>query len=337
LVKNLSSRNRDIITRRFGLKTGKKETLESIGQSYGITRERVRQIEEFTFGQLTKTLGQNNQINDFVEMSRKILAGSSGVMKERDLFRAFSGNEKDSVTNSALVFCLTLNGEFYRFNENNNFTSFWALSEKHAGHFRDSTTALIGAFNENKAVLSMENFSGMAKENKITDFEGRFSEEYLRAILSVSKDISRNIFGEVGLAVWPEIRPRGVKDKAYLVLKKAKEPRHFGEIAKLINSTNFSDRKANIQTVHNELIKDGRFVLIGRGLYALSEWGYKPGTVKDVLIDILKESAKPLAKAELVAKIMNARRVKENTILLNLQDSKVFKKGGDGTYTLKKV
>lgn len=37
LLAVLNTRNRDVISRRFGLKTGKKETLESIGQSYGIT------------------------------------------------------------------------------------------------------------------------------------------------------------------------------------------------------------------------------------------------------------------------------------------------------------
>jgi len=40
LVKTLSPRNRDIVSRRFGLKTGNKETLESIGKSYGISRKR---------------------------------------------------------------------------------------------------------------------------------------------------------------------------------------------------------------------------------------------------------------------------------------------------------
>lgn len=39
-------RQRDIIMRRFGLHNGVPETLEEVGNSYGITRERVRQIEE---------------------------------------------------------------------------------------------------------------------------------------------------------------------------------------------------------------------------------------------------------------------------------------------------
>ena len=52
LIKPLSDRNRDVILRRFGLKNGRPETLESIGQGYGITRERVRQIEEYAIKNL---------------------------------------------------------------------------------------------------------------------------------------------------------------------------------------------------------------------------------------------------------------------------------------------
>jgi len=121
------------------------------------------------------------------------------------------------------------------------------------------------------------------------------------------------------------------------VLKKINSPQHFSEIARLINNANFSNKKAHVQTVHNELIKDPRFVLVGRGIYALSEWGYSAGTVKDVLIDILKKSQKPMPKASLIAKVKDARMVKENTILLNLQDSKTFVKKEDGTYALRKA
>ena len=166
---------------------------------------------------------------------------------------------------------------------------------------------------------------------------GALTKQQVDAVLAVSKDVSRNIFSEVGLTKWPEIRPKGVRDKAYLILKKHKSPQHFGEIAQLINEANFSMRKANMQTVHNELIKDNRFVLVGRGTYALSEWGYKSGTVKDVLVDILKNSQKPMTKAQLVAKVLDARIVKENTIVLNLQDSKTFAKQADGSYALREA
>ncbi len=52
-LKNIpNQRTRDIVSLRFGLKDGQRRTLEAIGQQYGITRERVRQVEEAAFSDL---------------------------------------------------------------------------------------------------------------------------------------------------------------------------------------------------------------------------------------------------------------------------------------------
>lgn len=331
VVKGLSVRNRDIISRRFGLKTGRKETLESIGKSYGITRERVRQIEEFSLAQLSKITPNISDITKYVSLAKDILGGNGGVMKEGELFKAFSGNDKENVANSSLVFVLTLAGSPVRFGENESFNSFWAVDKQISDSFVRNVADLVSTLEKNQKPVVGSEIVSFAEKNGVGNFRD------INVSLGISKELGRNVFGEVGLASWAEVKPKGVRDKAYLVLKKENKPKHFTEIAKLINSTGFSTRKANVQTVHNELIKDGRFVLVGRGMYGLSAWGYKPGTVKDVLMDILKGSSKPVTKADLVAKVLDTRMVKENTILLNLQDSKVFSKKEDGTYALRKA
>ncbi|MDP3696537.1 MAG: sigma factor-like helix-turn-helix DNA-binding protein [Candidatus Taylorbacteria bacterium] len=338
LMKSLSTRNRDIVSRRFGLKTGKKETLESIGKSYGITRERVRQIEEFSLNQLSKAVSGSPDITKYVSLAKEILGGNGGVMRESEMFKAFSGNDKENVINASLVFVLALAGEPassvggpVRFGENDSFHSFWALDNQSTDLFKNNTSELIRALESNKSPVAEAELASFVANSGVRNAKD------VNVFLNVSKELGKNVFGEVGLISWAEVKPKGVRDKAFLILKKETQPKHFSEIAKLINTTGFSAKKANVQTVHNELIKDSRFVLVGRGMYGLSEWGYKPGTVKDVLIDVLKNSNKPLAKADLVAKVMNARMVKENTILLNLQDSKVFSKREDGSYVLRKA
>ena len=338
LVKNLSPRNRDIISRRFGLKSGKKETLESIGRGYGITRERVRQIEEFSLKQLTKAVASSAEVVKYISLAKDILNGSNGVMKETELFKAFSGSDREDVVNASLVFMLTLAGGSgsplngpVRSGENDSFHSFWAIDNQSAELFMSSSSNLIRAFERNEKPVSQSELVSFAET------DGAVNSRDLGAMLSIGKKLGRNVFGEVGLVNWADIKPKGVRDKAYLVLKKENKPKHFTEITKLINSTGFSSKKASAQPVHNELIKDSRFVLVGRGMYGLLEWGYRSGTVKEVLVDLLKNSPKPMAKAELVAKVLDARMVKENTILLNLQDSKVFSKRGDGTYALRKA
>ena len=328
LVKDIAPRNRDIISRRFGLKNGKRETLESIGKDYGITRERVRQIEEFSLKQLSRLSADNANVAGYVSWARSLADSKGGVIKEKDLFKVFSGQESDSSANASLSFMLVVDGSLVRSPESDEFQASWSTDEQKLESFKNATAVLINSLEKNGSVVSVDEFNSFAKNNSIDNVE---------TCLAISKSVSQNIFGQVGLVSWPDVKPRGVKDKAYLVLKRTNSPKHFGEIARLINDASFSNKKANVQTVHNELIKDSRFVLVGRGMYALSEWGYSAGTVKDVLVDILKKHQKPLPKASLVAKVMDARMVKENTILLNLQDSKTFSKKDDGTYTLRKA
>lgn len=336
LVKTLSPRNRDIVSRRFGLKSGNKETLESIGKSYGITRERVRQIEEFSLSQLSKVSDEQKDLGRLTQAVREHIAKEGGVIRERKLFKDTTGNDKDTVANASLVFALTLDRQLVRLAESDRFHAFWATDAQQAETFGRVVAALVTSFKEAGGAMSTTDAVTAALNKGLIGFDGApFSERHLATVQTVCKEIGTNIYGQVGLSVWPEIRPKGVRDKAYLVMKKAGDPQHFTDIAKLINVAKFDAKKVNVQTVHNELIKDKRFVLVGRGLYALSEWGFKSGTVKDVLVDILKGSS-PLARAQLISKVSQVRMVKENTILLNLQDSSTFVRNADGKYTLRK-
>ena len=138
-----------------------------------------------------------------------------------------------------------------------------------------------------------------------------------------------------GLREWPEVNPKGIKDKAYVALRNTGKPLHFRDVAVLIAELQevlgITSKRVLPQTVHNELIKDNRFVLVGRGMYALNEWGYSAGTVKDVLRVLLSKN-KALAKQELINLVKKERQVKDSTILLNLQDKNIFTKDTQGRY-----
>lgn len=336
LIIVLSPRNRDIISRRFGLKTGRKETLESIGQSYNITRERVRQIEEVSLRQVEKNLNSSNtKIKPFVALAENILEQTGGVLREDEFFERFfqpsSGRPTNNeIADAGLVFILNLDGKLTRHAEDDKHESFWSLSDAHAEAFKNSVSSFVKSLVKNEAPIAEAALADFSKRAGVSPKYS--SPASLASIMTISKEVGKNIFGHVGLTSWPEIKPRGVRDKSYLVLKRAEKPKHFREITQLINTT-FGDRKANVQTVHNELIKDKRFVLVGRGMYGLAEWGYKAGTVKDVLVDLLRSSQKPMRRDEIVTQVLSHRMVKENTIVLNLQDSRTFKKTAEG-YTL---
>ncbi|MAF80638.1 hypothetical protein CL628_01350, partial [bacterium] len=160
-------------------------------------------------------------------------------------------------------------------------------------------------------------------------------DNHVMAQLVASKRVQKTPFKQWGLAEWAETNPRGVGDKAYVVLRRHGKPEHFTKITELINTAQFDHRQANAQTVHNELIKDERFVLVGRGLYGLVEWGYIAGTVTDVIESLLKKSAQPLTREEVIERVLEQRHVKKNTILLGLQNQDRFVRTPDSRYQLK--
>lgn len=329
-LKILSPRSRDVINRRFGLKNGNKETLESIGEKYKITRERVRQVEEVALRELRKNF-DTFPLKNWVAEVAKILENNQGVMREDLLFKEFSGSPESNKISAALCFLLNISNKFEYYPENKDYYSIWAFKDPiYINKARAIGEKLIEGLKKHGVPVPEENLESffaeiIEGEPVLVRKENSGNKDAIINYLSLSKLVEKNIFNEWGLVSWPEIRPRGIKDKAYLVLKKIKKPVHFKEIANLINSYKFDSKKANVQTVHNELIKDKRFVLVGRGLYALLEWGYEPGTVKDILISLLKKYG-PLPKDEIIAKVTKTRFVKPNTILLNLQDKNYFQK-----------
>jgi RNA polymerase primary sigma factor len=48
----LSDREQEMLAMRFGLADGRRRTLEDVGAEFGVTRERVRQIEAKTLAKL---------------------------------------------------------------------------------------------------------------------------------------------------------------------------------------------------------------------------------------------------------------------------------------------
>ncbi len=156
------------------------------------------------------------------------------------------------------------------------------------------------------------------------------SEEIARRWLGLSKTISKNPLGEWGKSTSSSIKTRGVKDYAFLMMRKHGSPMHFREVAKAVAST--FDKNCHVATCHNELIKDPRFVLVGRGIYALAEWGYKSGVVREVIKELVAKNG-PMSKDDIVDQVMKERYLKKNTILVNLQNSKYFKKNKSGLYS----
>jgi DNA-directed RNA polymerase delta subunit len=322
LIRGLPQRTADVVERRFGLKGGERETLESIGQSYGITRERVRQIENEGFSHILPRLENYKEV---FQQFDGALDSFGGLKKEGSLLTTLGGE----AFKNEVYFLLTINKDFHRITEDDKFYSLWTKDEKSL-KVAEKIVAV--------AVKNLENEKKPIELDKLYSLSSLGEKNIFASSIEISKDIKRNPEGLVGLCDWVEMSPRGIKDRAYLVLKKEEKPLHFTEVASCIEKLPLNEnRKVHVATVHNELIKDTRFVLVGRGLYALAEWGYQPGVVKEIISKVLKESKKPLTKEEIVEKVLGQRFVKENTVALNLQDKNRFVKDDKGRYNVREA
>jgi len=352
LLLNLSEKERDIVKKRYGLESDKKHTLEEIGQSYGITRERVRQIENLTVKKLQELRELKSEIKETENLVAQLLEQYGGVMEEGFfLENVLSYINAHPESKNAMLFLAE-----YIFSENigkvrqdREFNNLWKLSTADVNLLKEVISNMVCIIESHGKPIKMEDLLAQFKETEYfkankdkvlsavsfleatDDDVNKILESYLRA----SRKIKQDLFSEWGLVSWGIVQPKKINDKIYVTLKKAGNPLHFTEITKLINENGFDDSKvAYPPTVHNELILDDKYVLIGRGIYALKEWGYKPGNVADVVEEILSENG-PLTKEQIIEKVLEKRKVKRSTIYLSLMNSpKIIKVKGD-KYTLK--
>lgn len=319
-------REREIISRRFGL-YDRKETLEQIGELLGITRERVRQLEKAILIRL-KINGEEGQ-KDVADVERILvrhLSEMGNAAKLGNLATAIKADADDRFK-AQIAFIATLAPRLTSLSENDNYFHGIALKDSFTDEkqLRKAVDDIVKLIKEHGEAIDVESLFELSR--------GYNKPSEVRAIASLSKNLAE-LRGIWGLNRWPSVNPKNIRDKIYVILQDAKKPLHFSDIARAIKDSDFKRKDVTTQAIHNELIKDKRFVLIGRGIYALSEWGYKKGTVSDIIADILRKEGAPLHRDEIVKRVLKSRVVRETTILLNLQSKAEFKRVAKATYEL---
>lgn len=317
-------REREIISRRFGL-FDRRETLEQIGELLGITRERVRQLEKVVITRLKASTDKDlPHINKIESTLGSHLKEMGNVARISDISARLT-KENSKIDQSRVAFLAQLAPSIAVIDDNDHFFYAIGLSAEHTEKvIRDYVAKIIEAIKDIGEPTDIDTVS-----KKI----GKSDAKHVEALASVSKNLA-TLNGRWGLIKWPMVNPKNIRDKIYVILHDKGEPLHFTEIAEAIKASSFKRKDVTTQAIHNELIKDKRFVLIGRGIYALREWGYKKGTVADVISEVLRKENGPLHRDEIVRRVLKTRRVKETTILLNLQGKPQFKRVAKATYAL---
>jgi hypothetical protein len=329
----LTEKEKEVISKRFSLDNKPKQTLEQIGRHFSVTRERIRQIEKIAIGKLRRTV-KNTRLNIIRELSSEILKASGGVMLESKLVASIINKlgTSEDVDKYIIRLALNINTDLEKIEKNNELRPFW--KEKDIS-LTDITAVLkqgVKLLKKSKEVLEEQKLAAAIKQ----ELKGKVDHPDVMIVSALETDnrIKRVPEG-FGLMEWRHINPKSIRDKAYIVLKKAEKPLHFVEIANQITAAGFDKKVVTVQAVHNELIRYEQFVLVGRGLYALKEWGYSKGTVADVIEGLLKKKS-PMSKQEIIQGVLKQRQVKKGTISLNLQKNPQFVRVGRAVYKLAK-
>lgn len=318
-------REREIVSRRFGLYE-RKETLEQIGELLGITRERVRQLEKSVVNRL-KAAAEEGSVPRIPDVEVTFVAE---LKKLGDLARVSKLTEQVSSESSKLeqariAFLASLCPKLVVVNEDDHFYHAVGIAGT-----RDEKTIKADVAKITDAIKKIgepSDIEAVAKAAGVKDVK------QAEALASISKHLA-TLNSRWGLVRWPMVNPKNIRDKIYVILKEHGKHMHFNEIAEAIKDSEFKRKDVTTQAIHNELIKDKRFVLIGRGIYALKEWGYEKGTVADIISEVLRTEGAPLHRDEIVKRVLKSRYVKETTILLNLQGKPQFKRVAKATYAL---
>ncbi len=319
-------REREIITRRFGL-FDRRETLEQIGELLGITRERVRQLEKAILIRLKIAAddGKIPAVHDVERLIVRDLSDNGRAGRIQDIAARVIEGTPSAETKAHIAFIAELSPKLTVLNENDNYYHGVGISENgDEKKMRTDVDNIVKAIKKHGEPIDIE---------ALHDLLSFDSPSQVRALASLSKQLA-SLKDVWGLVKWPTVNPKNIRDKIYVILADGGKPMHFSDIAKHIKASDFKRKDVTIQAIHNELIKDKRFVLIGRGIYALDSWGYSKGTVSDIITKVLKKAGEPLHRDEIVKRVLKSRQVKETTILLNLQSKPEFKRVAKATYTL---
>lgn len=333
IINSLSNKEKTVIEERVWL-NWKKQTLQSIWNSFSpsITRERVRQIEDSWIKKIWRII-KSSDLSIIQDESRKIIELHWWIISKDKLINILIKelNLKNNLNSNILETIVQADYEILKSKPKlwvETYFYFPNINKKIIDVIHKEALKIL---KKKKDVMDKNSLYSLISENIK---EEKLSIVFIDSVLELFEDIITWEETLIGLTKWKILNPKTLKDKAIYVMKKEKVPMHFIDISNKI--TEYLGEKVKVNTIHNELIRNPEFILIGRWLYALKKWGFKPGTVIDVISDILEKAWEPMSTEDIIKNVLKVRNVKKTTIYMNLQNKKVIERVWRNYYTLKK-
>ena len=150
LLKLLSLKEADVLRRRYGLGTNEAETLEMIGQTYKVTRERVRQIQHWAIKHLKQSTQTKHVLHGLTLVLQQLLETHGGLMLEDELLQRLQGtNESTTARNAAVRFLLEqLLNETVERVDTDGFKPYWKLLFANTAHVHTVIDAAVAILTE---------------------------------------------------------------------------------------------------------------------------------------------------------------------------------------------
>ncbi len=333
ILEALSDKEKNVIERRIGLHW-EKETLQNIWDSFSpnITRERVRQIEDSGIKKIWRVVKATTLVK-LQEFAKDTLEEHGGLLTKEKLINAIiKGFDLEKNINASILETIVQSDyDIVKSKPKLGTKTYFYLPRISKKTIDAIYKEALSILKKRKDVMEKASLYEMIKINLKNN---TLKNTFIDAVLDVYEDIVSGEETLIWLEKWKILNPKTLKDKAVYILRKEKIPMHFVSIANKITET--MGEKVKVNTVHNELIRNNEFVLVGRWIYALKDWGiYKPGTVLDVIVDIMRKNSEAMSTEEIIAKVLKVRKVKNTTIYMNLQNKKIIQRVWRNYYQLK--
>lgn len=334
ILNSLQVKEKNVIERRVGI-FWEKETLQRIWNSFkpSITRERVRQIEETWIQKIWRVI-KTTELKAILDTAHKFLELHWWLLSSERLINIVIKElalEKD--VNSWIIEAVIQSDEKIIKSKQRLWSKIYfyfpIINKNNIDIIHKEALKVL---KKKKDVIEKTVLYHIIAENLKQN--SRLSLSFIDSCVELFDDI---IFWEsnlVWLTKWKILNPKTLKDKAIYVLKKSKVPMHFIDISNKI--TDSFNEKVKVTTIHNELIRNNEFVLIGRWIYALKEWWFTPWTVIDVITNVLEKKAEPMSTEQITKEVLKTRNVKQTTIYMNLQNKNIIERVWRNYYQLKK-
>lgn len=328
-----NDRAKELIKRRYGLMNGERQTLEEIGESYRVTRERIRQIQEKSLKRMrhpatTVKKPLTGLIEDIILRNGGIISADEADV---EVPKALGGVIEDG--SSLLDLLCDLGwiqtcriGDIPIYSLKLDGVSLLKLTERIILLIKKEDLGL-----DVDSIIRKNSMFRKIKDERFnpTHFVLRYcrTDPRLEEISVNSEVIFRHYTsGHFATKSWVALMRR--------VLEEQQMPLHFTEITDKVNDLlSGSERQLDVRRAHSILIEDKAFAHSGvNGTYGLTSWGLRKELIPELIEECLKKAGFPLHWKQIFNYVSKYKNTRSANITSCLENNRSFKRVSSGIY-----